>query len=231
MTNYKSAIKYLKKSFPDVMETAFVSGEGKILFSNDNWSIENDLRALLSTWFSQNGQYVNLNGIRYSILQMKPERFVATNRSKKGHLVGAATPSLDKFLITHISPKSKNWFLGAYPTVARAAAIVQSGIKIDRKDDRKEKRSKRKNKLNDSSLKKDNFTPFIESDYNQNTSLIQQNPQIDPYLLKEIENLLEWIKDPEGLSGFIRYYLSIEDSNMISKLSEIYKRFYKIFYE
>ncbi|MFO7797161.1 MAG: hypothetical protein ACQERB_07110 [Promethearchaeati archaeon] len=231
MTSYKSAIKYLKKSFPDVMETAFISGEGKILYSNDKWSIKNDLGALLSTWFSQNGQYVNLNGIRYSILQMEPERFVATNRKKKGHLVGAATPSLDKFLIAHISPKSKNWFHGAYPTIARVAAMIQSGFKIDMKDNAKPTRTKHKKKIKESSLEKDYFTSFIGSENNQNTYLVQQNPQRDSYLIQEIENLLEWIKDPDGLAGFIRYYLSINDSIMISKLSEIYQRFYKIFYE
>jgi hypothetical protein len=230
MASIKSAIKYLQKAFPDVMETALFNKKGKVLYSSNDWSIENEVKTLLSVWWSENAQFINLNGIRYSILQMEPERFVATNRKKQGHLVGAATPSMDKFLIAHISPKSKGWFHGAYPTVARAAAMIETGLEINLEKGKRYKTSKQEKDVRDEVFEEDYFASFIESANNPSTSLVQQRLRIDSNLVNEVETLLEWIKDPEGLGGFIKYYLKVNDSKMISRLSRIYQQFYKIFY-
>lgn len=235
MAKIKSAINYLKKAFPGVLETAVINKAGKVLYSSDDWNIENEARTLLSTWWSEMAQFINLNGIRYSILQMEPERFVATNRKKKGHLIGAATPSLDKFLVAHISPKSKGWYHGAYPTVARAAAMLETGLEMNIEKSKKRKSSKRKKDIRDEIFEEDYFTSFLESANTQNTSLVQQAPpsanKIDPYLRGEVENLLTWMRDPEGLMGYLKYYLKIDDSNIIAQLSDVYKRFYRLFYE
>ncbi|MBD3210999.1 MAG: hypothetical protein GF311_00175 [Candidatus Lokiarchaeota archaeon] len=230
MASIKSAIKYLQKAFPDVMETVLFNTKGKVLYSSNDWSIENEVRTLLSVWWSENAQFINLNGTRYSILQMEPERFVATNRKKQGHLVGAATPSMDKFLIAHISPKSKGWFHGAYPTVARAAAMIETGLEINLEKGKRFKTSKQEKDVRDEIFEEDYFTSFIESANNPSTSLVQQRSRIDSDLVNEVETLLEWIKDPEGLAGFIKYYLKVNDSKMISRLSRIYQQLYKIFY-
>jgi hypothetical protein len=52
---------------------------------------------------------------------------------------------------------------------------------------------------------------------------------IDPQLKGEIQSFLEWIKDGEGLSGYINYYLQQNNAQIISELSKIYNELRQIF--
>ena len=52
---------------------------------------------------------------------------------------------------------------------------------------------------------------------------------IDPQLKGEIQSFLEWIKDGEGLSGYINYYLQQNNAHIISELSKIYSELRQIF--
>ncbi len=45
----------------------------------------------------------------------------------------------------------------------------------------------------------------------------------------EIQSFLDWIKDSEGLTGYINYYLQQNNAQVISKLSKIYKELRQIF--
>lgn len=54
-------------------------------------------------------------------------------------------------------------------------------------------------------------------------------PNIDPQLKGEIQSFLEWIKDGEGLSGYINYYLQQNNTQIISELSKIYAELRQIF--
>ena len=45
----------------------------------------------------------------------------------------------------------------------------------------------------------------------------------------EIQSFLDWIKDSEGLTGYINYYLQQNNTQVISKLSKIYKELRQIF--
>ncbi len=55
------------------------------------------------------------------------------------------------------------------------------------------------------------------------------SPSIDPQLKGEIEAFLEWIKDTDGLSGYINYYLQQNNAQIISELSKIYSELRQIF--
>ncbi|MFX1504442.1 MAG: hypothetical protein ACFFDH_26025, partial [Promethearchaeota archaeon] len=120
MVNIKSIVSKLQKHYPDASEVAVVDRAGKVLFSTGKWDVKNDIKEVLSKWASGNAQFVTLNGIRYSILQMEPERFIGTNRKNKGHLIGASTPDGKNYMLAHIKPKAKGWFHMAYPAGARA---------------------------------------------------------------------------------------------------------------
>ena len=211
MTNYKSIVKSLQKHYPDAIDVAIISNNGKVLFSTPKWDVKGDLKAFLANWSSGTAQSVEINGIRYSILQMEPERFIGTNRHKKGHLVGAATPDGDKFMIAHVKAKAKGWFHMAYPAVARAATMMKKGSQ----------------------------SQFIKSDVDladdeastvkvPQTSLSKTS--IDPYLKAEIEGFIEWMKHQEGLYSYIYYALRENDSDKISKLAELYHELYRLFY-
>jgi len=52
---------------------------------------------------------------------------------------------------------------------------------------------------------------------------------IDPQLKGEVESFLEWIKDSEGLSGYINYYIQQNNTSIISELSKIYAELREIF--
>jgi len=54
-------------------------------------------------------------------------------------------------------------------------------------------------------------------------------PNIDPQLKGEIQSFLEWIKDGEGLSGYINYYMQQNNAQIISELSKIYTELRQIF--
>ncbi|MFX0074145.1 MAG: hypothetical protein ACFE96_01780 [Candidatus Hermodarchaeota archaeon] len=163
----------------------------------------------MTSWGSGNAQSVNMNGIRYSVLQMEPERFIATNRQKKGHLVGSSIPETDMYLVAHIKPKAKGWEHMAYPAIARAAAMMRRGSKSQFMD--------------------------TEVDVSDDGDLAQMSsrmtePSIDPYLKAELESFLSWIKDPQGLPYYLDYSLQENDPYRISKLAEIYNELYRIFY-
>ncbi len=53
--------------------------------------------------------------------------------------------------------------------------------------------------------------------------------KIDPQLKGEVQSFLEWIKDSEGLSGYINYYLQQNNTSIISELSKIYAELRQIF--
>jgi len=53
--------------------------------------------------------------------------------------------------------------------------------------------------------------------------------KIDPKMRGEVQSFLEWIKDSEGLSGYIAYYLLQNNTTIISELSKIYSELRQIF--
>ncbi|MFW9987467.1 MAG: hypothetical protein ACFFC3_02315, partial [Candidatus Odinarchaeota archaeon] len=55
------------------------------------------------------------------------------------------------------------------------------------------------------------------------------NLSLDPQLKGEIQSFLYWIKDSEGLAGYINYYLQQNNTQIISELSKIYNELRQIF--
>jgi hypothetical protein len=156
MVNYKTILKTLQKSYQYVDKILVLKNNGKIEYSTDNWHVKEDIKGFLASWASGNAQFVKMDGVKYSILQMEPERFVGTNRHKKGHLVGATTAERDKYLIAHINNKAKGWMHRAYPTVARAAVALNDTSKLKHLDSsgKKGKKSKKAAKKRKKALKK-----------------------------------------------------------------------------
>ena len=52
---------------------------------------------------------------------------------------------------------------------------------------------------------------------------------IDSQLKGEVQSFLQWIKDSEGLTGYINYYLQQNDTSIISELSILYSKLRQIF--
>ena len=211
MANIKNVVSKLQHHYKDAKSVAIISKNGKLLYSTKNWNIKSDIKNLLASWASNSAQSVTVDSIRYSIVQMEPERFIATNRHKKGHLIGAASPDGDYYMVAQISPKAKGWFHLAYPAVARAAAMLSKGTKSE----------------------------FIETEVDTEKGDLTQTYQslskigeihIDPYLKAEVEAFLEWIKNTEGLSSYITYSLQQNNLEVISRLAKCYDELYRLFY-
>jgi hypothetical protein len=219
MTNIKSIVDKLQKHYPDASQVAVIEKSGKVLHSRGKWDVKRDINGVLRNWESGNAQFVTLDGIRYSILQMEPERFIATNRSNKGHLIGASSPDGNTLFIAHIKSKAKGWFHMAYPAVARAAAMMK-------------KKSESQFIKTDVDLSTVGESNVVKSPLGYGTSnILVQRPTIDPTLKAELDGFLQWINNPQGLSGYISYVLEQNDLDKISQLAQLYNEFYRIFYE
>ena len=107
MVNIKSVVDRLQKHYSDASQVAVVDRTGKVLHSRGKWDVKRDIKSVLTNWAGGNVQFVTIDGIRYSILQMEPEIFIATNRKNKGHLIGASAPDWNTLFIAHIKPKAK----------------------------------------------------------------------------------------------------------------------------
>ena len=202
-------VKHLQKHYPDATKVVVINDKAKVLHSTSKWNVSKDVKGVFASWSSGSAQFVNMDGNRYSVLQMAPERFIATNRQKKGHLVGSSIPGTDMYLIAHIKPKAKGWEHMAYPAIARAAAMMRKG-------------SKSKFDETEVDLSDDNELADVSSRLGP--------PSVDPYLKAEVEVFLDWIKNPEGLGSYLLHSLQENDPNRISKLAEIYNELYRLFY-
>lgn len=221
MTSFKSVVSKLQKHYPDASDVAIVSNQGKILYSTSKWNVKKDINSVLNSWRSSNAQSVTLCGIKYSILQMEPERFIGTNRQKKGHLIGATTPDGNNYMLAHVRPKAKGWFHMAYPAVARAAAMLEKGTQSEFVKSKVELPDKAKDEMS-----------YDSSTGQAVVYQVAPTPStVDPYLKAEIEGFLQWIKNPQGLAGYITSILQQNDPHRISKLAELYNELYSLFYD
>ncbi|MFX0002697.1 MAG: hypothetical protein ACFE9C_06335 [Candidatus Hodarchaeota archaeon] len=216
MVNIKSVVSKLQKHYPDAIHVALVDIQGKVLFTTSKWDVKNDIKEVMSKWASGNAQFVTLDGIRYSILQMEPERFIGTNRKNKGHLIGAVTPDGKNYMLAHIRPKAKGWFHMAYPALARAAAMLKKGSQSEFIETKVELKEEERFESSPGKIAAYQVTP--------------SEPTIDPYIRAEIEGFLQWINNPQGLGGYILNVLQQNDQYRISKLAELYNELYHLFY-
>ena len=170
-----------------------------IIYSTDNWDISADASKVVSSWNSMNAQFVMISGVKYSILQCTTERLVATSIRGEGHIIGSKDE--EHKIIVYLEPDGEP--MGATMDTARALSEMSSrGSYLDE--------SAHLGKSTGSGV----TAPVVN---------------IDPQLKGEIQSFLDWIKDNEGLSGYINYYLQQNNTQIISQLSKIYAELRQIF--
>jgi hypothetical protein len=146
-----------------------------------------------------NAQFIIISGVKYSILQCTSERLVATSIKGEGHILGAKDE--EHKLIVYLEPNGEP--MGATMDTARTLANIAS-----------------KNNYLESNVELGSYDP---------TPSVQSGSGLDPQLRGEIQTFLDWIKDSEGLSGYINYYLQQNNIQIISELSKIYTELRQIF--
>ena len=170
-----------------------------IVYSTDNWDIGGDVGRLVSSWVGQNAQSVMVSGVKYSVLQCEQERLVAISMKGEGSICAAKDD--EHKIICYLEPDGDA--RGAVMDVQRTLGSLSSN------------------------------TPYLDGNSQLGTVGGRVQPSaganIDPQLKGEVQSFLEWIKDNEGLSGYINYYLQQNNTTIISELSKIYSELRQIF--
>ena len=154
---------------------------------------------LVSSWVGQHAQSVMVSGVKYSILQCEQERLVAISMKGEGSICAAKDDEYK--IICYLEPDGDA--RGAIMDVQRVLGSLSSK------------------------------TPYMDGSSQLGASKANVAPtgasNIDPQLKGEVQSFLEWIKDSEGLSGYINYYLQQNNTSIISELSKIYAELRQIF--
>lgn len=198
----ESAVMNLMQMDPHIIAAAVVEGKN-IIYSTDNWDISSDIDRLVSAWVTQNAQFVMVSGVKYSILQMEAERMVATSYKGEGSIVCAKDDT--RKLITYLDPDG--YAPGAAMDVQRALSSMSA-----------------------TATYADDGAQFGQKAAAMGgVAPSGAGPSIDPQLKGEIQSFLDWIKDSEGLAGYIQYYIQQNNTQIITELAKIYTELRQIF--
>ena len=198
----ENAINNLMQNDPHIIAGAVLKGS-EIVYSTDNWDISADIGRISSSWMSQNAQFIMVSGVKYSVLQMESERLVAMSYKGEGSIV-ASKDDVHK-LIIYLDPDG--YALGAVMEVQRAVSSMSE----------------------QSTYMDPNAQLGDTQDQTAETASVGGGGTVDPQLKGEIKAFLDWIKDAEGLVGYINYYLQQNNAQIISELSKIYGELRQIF--
>ena len=196
-----TAVYNLMQSDPNIIAATVIKGKD-IIYSTDNWDISGDVDRVVSSWIGQNAQFIMVSGVKYSILQMETERLVAISLKGEGSICAAKDE--EHKLICYLQPDGDA--RGAIMDVQRAVGSMSS-----------------QTAYMDASAQ---MGEAASTGVSASASTVSS---IDPQLKGEIQSFLDWIKDSEGLAGYINYYLQQNNTQIISELSKIYNELRQIF--
>ena len=179
----ETAVYNLMQRDPSIIAVAVIDPSNNIIYSTDNWDIRPDIGRVMSSWNSLNAQFIMISGVKYSMLAQTPEGFTATSIRGEGHVVAAKDE--ERRLIAYLEPDGN--LLGAQMDVQRA--IGDMSTKGTYLDDQAELGQKAKMMGGATSAGGGGGG----------------GASIDPQLKGEINAFLDWIKDSEGLAGYIQY--------------------------
>jgi len=210
MATYEEAVSDLQENYKYALCSAIIDGSSNILYSTDNWDISNDVKNIMAAWRSGSARFVKVSSwdMKFSVLQTDPVRFISTNFGKKGHLIGASTPDQSYYMIAFVGIEAEDWMHGAFPSIARAVAMLVGAS---------------------SATETSKFEVGPKNEDSNSIAGETGGSSIDPQLKENIEGFLQWIKDPQGLSGYISYYIEQNDTTIMPKLAAIYNEFRRIF--
>jgi len=204
----QTTVYNLMQNDPHVIAAAVVKGK-EIIYTTDNWDISADIGRIVSSWIGQSAQFIMVSGVKYSVLQMEAERLVAMSYKGDGSIVAAKDD--EHKLIVYLDPDG--YAIGAAMDVQRAVGSMSTQ------------------------------GPYLDSNAQMGQKVTQMGgaastgvatsasagPSVDPQLKGDIQAFLDWVKDSEGLAGYINYYLQQNNAQIISELSKIYDELRVIF--
>jgi len=209
-----SAINELMQNDPNIMAGAVLKGKD-IIYTTDNWDISGDVNTVVSSWIGQGARFIMVTGVKYSILRMEPELLVAFSYKGEGSIVAAKDD--EHKLIVYVGPEGQA--LGAAMEVQRAITSMSTqSPQVSTNTQRGQQTAQ----MGGSVASQSGAVSTGGATSVGGTSL-------DSQLQGEIKAFLDWIKDAEGLAGYVSYYLQQNNSQIISELSKIYGELRQIF--
>ncbi|MHA1646392.1 MAG: hypothetical protein ACTSVL_02365 [Promethearchaeota archaeon] len=196
-----------------IKKAVVARADGKIVYISKNWKLKpSDIKQCISSWHSK-VQFVELQETKYSCLRNELDFFSGVNSKKKSYLIGAISPDEeDKYYVLGYAPPKSNG-RNAYIDVVRAANQMKKGGSYIESSTQLGKYSK-------DDVAVGGTTAVVAS---------APIPQVDPVLKQEINDFLQWIKDPNGLSANIQYYLDLNDPTIIAQIAKAYNGFRQVF--
>ena len=205
----ETAVYNLMQRDPSIIAAAVIEGSNNIVFTTDNWDISGDIGRVVSSWNSLNAQFIMISGVKYSMLAQTPEGFTATSIRGEGHIVGAKDD--ERKLIAYLEPDGN--LLGAQMDVQRAVGEMST-----------------KGTYMDSGAQLGGKGAQMQGAASAGGGASGGGgASLDPQLKGEIQAFLDWIKDSEGLSGYIKYYIDQNNAQIITALAQIYSELRQIF--
>lgn len=202
-----TAVYNLMQSDPNIIAAAVIKGSD-LVYTTDNWDISGDVSRIISSWTGQNAQFIMVSGVKYSMLQMESERMVAISLKGEGSICAAKDD--EHKLICYLQPDGDA--RGAVMDVQRAIGTMSTqGPYIDPNAQMAQKGAQ------------------MGSTASAGGVTSAGGASIDPQLQGEIKAFLDWIKNDEGLAGYVSYYLQQNNAQIISELSKIYGELRQIF--
>ena len=207
-----TAVYNLMQDDPNIIAAAVLKGK-EIIYTTDNWDISADVGKVVSSWIGQNARFIMVAGVKYSILQMEAERFVAMSYKGEGSIVAAKDDEYK--LIAYVGPDGDG--RGAAMEVQKALSTLSSVASYMDPTSQLGQAASQMGGVASAGGATVEATPSVGG-----TSVNSQ-------LQGEIKAFLDWIKDAEGLAGYVSYYLQQNNSQIISELSKIYDELRQIF--
>ncbi|MEA2070088.1 MAG: hypothetical protein U9O98_02245 [Asgard group archaeon] len=118
MTFDSEAKKLQKKGVVGAL--ALIDANGKVVWKTNNWDV--DGQNVIQTW-QEKKPSINVQGIKYSTIDVNNQRFIGTNVKRQGHIVIAKTPFWAGFVMSWCPPDNPVRLI--YPDIARLAAEVK----------------------------------------------------------------------------------------------------------
>jgi len=195
MKDPETAVYDLMEKDPNIIAATVLEGKKDIIFQTDNWDISPDLDRVMSSWIGQNAAFIKVSGVKYSVLQSTEERLAATSVKGEGSIVGAKDD--EHKIIAYVSPDGD--MRGAMMDTARALGEMSSKERYIGEDE-----------------------TLGDGDADAPSPQPQGQSAAQSAAAQEVKSFLTWIKDSEGLSGYVKYYLQQEDERIISELAKVY---------
>jgi len=203
-----TAVYNLMQSDPNIIAAVVIKGKD-IIYTTDNWDISGDVDRVVSSWTGQNAQFLMVSGVKYSVLQMETERLVAISLKGEGSICAAKDE--EHKLICYLQPDGDA--RGAIMDVQRTVGVMST-----------------QGPYMDAGVQMGQQTTQMGGTASAGvTAPAGTVSNVDPQLKGEIQSFLDWIKDTEGLAGYINYYLQQNNIQIISELSKIYNELRQIF--